>query len=74
MIAFAVFPPATARQFSKTVGSMVILSGVFGAIAAVLGTYFSVTAGKVPTGPAIVLVLSVIVAISMVFTPKRSGV
>lgn len=74
MIAFAVFPPAAARQFSKTVGSMVILSGVFGAIAAVLGTYFSVAAGKVPTGPAIVLVLSVIVAISMVFTPKRSGV
>lgn len=74
MIAFAVFPPAAARQFSRTVGRMALLSGVFGAIAAVLGTYISVAFGKIPTGPAIVLVLSIIVAISMVVAPKRSGV
>lgn len=74
MIAFAVFPPAAARQFSRTVGRMALLSGVFGAIAAVLGTYISVAFGKIPTGPAIVLVLSIIVAILMVVAPKRSGV
>ena len=39
MIAFAVFPPAAARQFSRTVGRMTFLSGLFGAVASVLGTY-----------------------------------
>ncbi|MDO5099185.1 MAG: metal ABC transporter permease [Corynebacterium sp.] len=74
MIAFAVFPPAAARQFSRTVGQMALLSGVFGACAAVIGTYISVAVGKVPTGPVIVIVLSVIVALSMVITPSRGGV
>ncbi|AKK04481.1 ABC-type Mn2+/Zn2+ transport system, permease component [Corynebacterium mustelae] len=74
MIAFAVFPPAAARQFSRTVGQMALLSGVFGACAAVIGTYISVAVGKVPTGPVIVIVLSIIVAISMVITPSRGGV
>ncbi|MDF5820197.1 metal ABC transporter permease [Corynebacterium felinum] len=74
MIAFAVFPPAAARQFSKTVGGMVLLSGVFGVVAAVVGSYFSVALGKVPTGPMIVVVLSVIVVVSMIVAPKRSGV
>ncbi|WJZ01399.1 metal ABC transporter permease [Corynebacterium freiburgense] len=74
MIAFAVFPPAAARQFSRTVARMAFLSGLFGAVAAVLGTYISVAVGKIPTGPAIVLVLSVIVVVSMIFAPKRSGV
>ncbi|MDO4630983.1 MAG: metal ABC transporter permease [Corynebacterium sp.] len=74
MIAFAVFPPAAARQFSRTIGRMTFLSGLFGAVASVLGTYISVSVGKVPTGPVIVLVLSVMVLISMVVAPKRGGV
>ena len=71
MIAFAVFPPATARQFSRTVGRMTFLSGLFGAMTSVLGIYISVTVGKVPTGPVIVLVLSGIVLVSMIVAPRR---
>ena len=73
MIAFAVFPPAAARQFSRTVGRMTFLSGLFGAVASVLGTYISVTMGKVPTGPVIVLVLSGIVLVSMIVAPRRGA-
>jgi manganese/zinc/iron transport system permease protein len=51
---------------------MVILAGVFGAVASGVGSLASVMAGDVPTGPAIVLTLSVIVAVSLLFAPHRS--
>ena len=65
MIAFAVFPPAAARQWSKTVLQMVLFSAGIGGVAAV---------GKVPTGPVIVLVLTAFVGVSLVAAPRRSGV
>ena len=74
MIAFAVFPPAAARQWSKTVRQMVLFSAVIGAVASVVGTYISVAVGKVPTGPVIVLVLTAFVGVSLVAAPRRSGV
>lgn len=73
MIAFAVFPPAAARQWSRTVGRMAMLSAIFGAVAGVLGTYISVAVGKVPTGPVIVIVLGVFVVVSLMFAPRRGG-
>ena len=75
MIAFAVFPPAAARQWSKTVRQMVLFSSAgIGGVASVVGTYISVAVGKVPTGPVIVLVLTAFVGVSLVAAPRRSGV
>lgn len=74
MIAFAVFPPAAARQWSKTVLQMVLFSAGIGGVASVVGTYISVAVGKVPTGPVIVLVLTAFVGVSLVAAPRRSGV
>lgn len=74
MIAFAVFPPAAARQWSRTALQMVVASALIGGASAVVGTYISISVGKVPTGPVIVLVLAAIVLVSMVLSPRRSGV
>lgn len=73
MIAFAVFPPAAARQWSRTTASMFVIAGILGGIAGVVGTYLSVVVGKIPTGPVIVLVLAVVVALSLLLSPKRAG-
>lgn len=74
MSAFAVFPPAAARQWSRTALQMVVASALIGGASAVLGTYISISVGKVPTGPVIVLVLAATVLVSMVLSPRRSGV
>jgi manganese/zinc/iron transport system permease protein len=50
---------------------MVILGGLFGALAGVSGTLISSSAEKLPTGPVIVLCISVIVLISMLFATNR---
>jgi len=72
MIAFIVAPSSAARQWTGSLGGMVILSGVFGAFASIAGSLLSVVAGDYPTGPVIVLVLSAIVVVSLLFAPRRS--
>jgi len=72
MIAFIIAPPSAARQWTSSLGGMVILSGVFGASASIAGSLLSVVAGDYPTGPVIVLVLSAIVVVSLLFAPRRS--
>lgn len=72
MIAFVIAPPSAARQWTHSLGGMVILSGIFGAVASVVGSIASVLVGDIPTGPAIVLTLSVIVVLSLLFAPQRS--
>lgn len=66
MIAFAVFPPAAARQFTTTLRQMTIASAVIGAVCGVVGSYISIAVGDIPTGPTIVVVLGVAVVISYV--------
>jgi ABC-type Mn2+/Zn2+ transport system permease subunit len=71
MIAFVVAPASAARQWTRSLEGMVLLAGCFGALASVLGTLLSVLAGDLPTGPVIVLVLTAIVAVSLVLAPRR---
>lgn len=72
MVAFAVMPAASARQWTKHFSVMVFLAAIFGASSGVLGTYLSVRLGRVPTGPIIVLVLFAIFVVSMILPPERS--
>jgi manganese/zinc/iron transport system permease protein len=71
MSAMIVAPAAAARQWTDKLKFMVILGGFFGAIAGVSGTLISGSAAKIPTGPVIVLCMSVIVFFSMLFAPNR---
>jgi manganese/zinc/iron transport system permease protein len=71
MSAMIVAPAAAARQWTDKLNLMVILGGLFGALAGVGGTLISSSAEKLPTGPVIVLCISVIVLFSMLFATNR---
>ena len=72
MVAFVVTPPAAARQWTRTLPGMVTLAAVFGAVGSGVGAYLSISLGKAPTGPLIVLTLFAIFLFSLVFSPRRS--
>lgn len=71
MSAMIVAPAAAARQWTDKLNLMVILGGLFGALAGVSGTLISGSAEKLPTGPVIVLCISVVVVFSMLFATNR---
>lgn len=71
MSAMIVAPAAAARQWTDKLSLMVVLGGFFGALSGVAGTLISGSAEKLPTGPVIVLCISVIVLFSMLFAANR---
>jgi manganese/zinc/iron transport system permease protein len=71
MSAMLVAPGAAARQWTERLSRMVILSGVFGAAAGVIGALISSLEAGLPTGPVIVLVSSVITIASLLIAPQR---
>lgn len=71
MSSMLVAPGVAARQWTDRLSVMVGLAGGFGAISGLLGTIMSSTMGKMPTGPSIVLVISIIVLISITLSPNR---
>jgi manganese/zinc/iron transport system permease protein len=71
MSAMIVAPAAAARQWTHKLGVMVLLAGIFGALSGVAGAVISSLAPKIPTGPVIVLCISVVVLFSLVFAPAR---
>lgn len=71
MSAMIVAPAAAARQWTDKLNLMVLLGGLFGALAGVCGTLISSAAERLPTGPVIVLCISVIVLVSMLFATNR---
>ncbi|WP_412060228.1 metal ABC transporter permease [Rubrivirga sp. IMCC45206] len=71
MSALIVAPAAAARQWTDRLWGVVALAGVFGAVSGAGGALLSGATARIPTGPTIVLVASVIVAASLVFAPGR---
>lgn len=72
MVALVVTPPAAARQWVRTLPGMVALSAVLGTGGSGIGAYLSVSFGRMPTGPVIVLVLFTMLVVSLLFAPRRS--
>ncbi len=64
-------PAVGARQWTNKLGTMCMLAGFFGMISAIGGTIWSTSVQKLPTGPAIIVILSVIVLLSLIFAPNR---
>ena len=64
-------PAVGARQWTNKLGTMCILAGFFGMVSAIGGTIWSTPVQKLPTGPAIIVILSVIVLLSLIFAPNR---
>lgn len=71
MSAMLIAPAVAARQWTKRLWVMVLLSAVFGAVSGVIGTALSSLYAKLPTGPAIVVCVSVFVLVSVLFAPGR---
>jgi len=72
MTALLIAPAAAARQWSNRLGGVVLLAGLFGALAGLGGTIGGHLAGRgVPTGPTIVLAATGLVLFSLVFGSAR---
>ena len=71
MSAMLIAPAVAARQWSNKLSTMVILSGTFGAVSGILGTIISSSVKKLPTGPVIVVCVTVIAMFSILFAPNR---
>ncbi|MGY5352028.1 metal ABC transporter permease [Wenyingzhuangia sp. IMCC45533] len=71
MSAMLLAPAAAARQWTNSLAKMVFLAGLFGAVSGVLGTAISASANNLSTGPVIVLIATLFVVVSFVFSPMR---
>lgn len=71
MSALIIAPAVAARQWTRSLFSMTLLAALIGAVSGFGGTYISASISQFPTGPAIVLIASFIVLISITFAPGR---
>lgn len=71
MSAILLAPAAAARQWTNSLSTMVLLAGVVGALSGIFGTAISASQDNLSTGPVIVLVASVFVLFSLIFSPTR---
>ena len=71
MVAMLVTPAAAARQWTRTLGPMVLLAACIGAVCGSVGSFVSATVSNIPTGPVVVLTGVLIFAVSIVFSPSR---
>lgn len=70
VVAMLITPASTAFLWTNQLSHMLIYSGLFGALSAMIGLYLSYTFNWA-SGPAIVLVAALIFAISFIFSPKQ---
>lgn len=71
MSAMILAPAAAARQWTNKLAVMVGLAAIIGAFSGIIGTGISASQPNLSTGPVIVLVASILVLISFVFSPIR---
>lgn len=72
--ALVVIPPVAARFWTDRVGAMVVLSGLIGLAAAVVGVAASATRPGLATGPLVVIAAAAAFAISFLFAPRRGWI
>ncbi|MFE4569425.1 metal ABC transporter permease [Paenibacillus chitinolyticus] len=71
MAALLITPAVAARYWTEKLGTMVVLSGLFGAISGALGTLFSTIGSNMPTGPLSVLAATAWFLASLVFGTRK---
>ena len=71
MAAMLITPAAAARYWTNRISKMVLLAAVFGAVSGVAGAFISYVAPAMPTGPWIVMALSVLALFSFMFAPEK---
>ena len=71
MAAVLLTPIAAARFWSGELSHMLILSAMLGAISAIISTQISYLAPAMPTGPWMVVSLSILFILSLLFAPQK---
>ncbi|HEX7071308.1 MAG TPA: metal ABC transporter permease, partial [Rhodothermales bacterium] len=71
MSAMLIAPAAAARQWTDRLGTMLVVAAAFGAVSGIAGAVLSSTTEHLPTGPTIVLCVSVLVFVSLMLAPNR---
>lgn len=71
MAALIITPAAAARFFTGRLSHMIILAMTIGIISSLIGVYISSLALSMPTGPWIVMVLSIIAILAFIFAPGK---
>lgn len=71
MAAILITPAAAARFWTDKITVMILLACAFGAFSGLSGAYISFVAPAMPTGPWIVIVISIIAFISFFLAPRR---
>lgn len=71
MAALLIIPPAAAKYWTDKLGKMILLSILFAVMGSVTGAYVSYANNKMPTGPWIVTMTSIIAVLSILFAPKK---
>lgn len=71
MVAMLIAPAAAARQWTSSLKSMVVLSAIFGGVSGIVGSMISSTTEGMSTGPVIVITITIILGISLLFSPKQ---
>ncbi|MBC5991435.1 metal ABC transporter permease [Pontibacter cellulosilyticus] len=74
MAAMLITPAAAARFWTDRLGVMLVLAALMGAFSGVAGAYVSYTAPAMPTGPWIVLIISMIAILSFALAPGKGWI
>ncbi len=70
MSSMLIAPAVAARQWTGNMGSMVILAALIAAVSGVTGVALSAGLENVPTGPAVIVCVSLIAFFSVLFSPN----
>ncbi len=71
MASLLITPPAAAKYWTDKLGKMILLSILFAVMGSITGAYISYANNKMPTGPWIVTMTSIIAVLSILFAPKK---
>lgn len=71
MAAMLITPAAAARFWTDRLSRMILLASIFGTISGIGGAYISYSAPSMPTGPWMVMILSIIALLSFFFAPGK---
>jgi manganese/zinc/iron transport system permease protein len=73
MAAMLITPAAAARYWTDKLKVMLIIAAFIGGLSGLFGAFISYTAPAMPTGPWIVMVLSIVAIGSLIIAPKRGA-
>ena len=71
MAAMLITPAAAARFWTNRLSRMILLASFFGAFSGISGAFISYSAPSMPTGPWMVMILSIIALLSFFLAPRK---